>query len=277
MYPFKYSHYSRTFFLSIATLEGICLYIAFKMSFGDNFSATSETANTYSAFYAIWLLLWIIVSLCSNQYSTRKLKRTCSIVLNTTKTGLIHLLGVLVYLLATMSTSISVYDLFWVYLFSLLAIITSKLLMLSGYRVISNRPNNRVNYIVIGCPIATARLLTLLRPRKKFGHHFQGSFDLAGLSAEKTDAKFTEVTLFCQANHINQVYLVSRVDHSLAERLITYFNNNFIHFATVQNTAVAPPERSEVISQNHPSGARRGGFSGATEWSPVTKKVSNIL
>ena len=276
LYPFKYSLYSRTFFLAIITLDAFCLYLAFGLSFKENFGTIDESVNPYFSFYAIWLLLWIIIALSLDQYNTNKLKRARRIVLSTAKVVLVHLLCIFVYLLI-MPPFFSINDLIGVYFFSVLITIGAKMLLLFSYWVISNRPKNKINFIIVGHTTTTRKLLTLLQPNKKFGHRFLGFFDVAFLSTEKTESRFLEITLFCQANNINQIYFTSPIDHPLITKLATYANNNFIHFTMVQDAANIPPDEVKTLIYNNTSVVARPNFSDSPELSPTTKKISSIL
>lgn len=246
----KYSQYSKTFFLVIMVLDTLCLYLAFDFSFWKNFNVFGDAAGSYSSFYAIWVLLWIIISLFSNQYNTNTLKRVYKIIQSTGKIVLIHILFIFVYLLVT-PQYFEINYIIDAYFFSTIITIGAKVLLLYIYRLISNKQENKVNYIIVGYTSTARKLLKSLEPNKRFGHQFYGFFDDAFLDQPEVVDKFSEIEEFCKENNINQIYFASSIDSALMTRLTKYANNNYIRFAVIHDLITLPYKEVETSVFNN--------------------------
>ena len=267
----KYSQYSKTFFLVIMVLDTLCLYLAFDFSFWKNFNAFGEPVGAYSSFYAIWVLLWIIISLFSNQYNTNTLKRVYKIIQSTGKIVLIHILFIFVYLLVT-PQYFEINYLIDAYFFSTLITIGAKVLLLYAYRLISNKQENKVNYIIVGYTSTARKLLKSLEPNKKFGHQFYGFFDDAFLNESDVVGKFSEIEKFCKENNINQIYFASSIDSALMAKLTKYANNNYIRFAVVHDLITLPYKEVETSVFNNVPIVSGRNFSSSNKASLVDMK-----
>ncbi|MEQ9442857.1 MAG: hypothetical protein RIG62_27700 [Cyclobacteriaceae bacterium] len=246
----KYSQYSKTFFLVIMVLDALCLFLAFDLSFWKNFNAFSEPNSTYASFYAIWVLLWIIIALFSNQYNSDTFKRVHKIIQSTGKVVLVHILFVFVFLLVT-PQYFQISYLIDAYFFSTLITIGAKVLLLYSYRLISNKQENKINYIIVGYTPTARKLLKSLEPNKKFGHQFFGFFDDAFLGDKGVVGKFSEIEEYCEANGINHIYFASSIDNTLMTKLTKYANNNYIRFAVVHDLITIPYKEVETSVFNN--------------------------
>ena len=230
-YLSKRTEYSRTFFLVVAILDSLCLYFAFRVTFWRHTSTSSEWDGAYSSLYVVWMLVWVIAALLLDQYDTSTLKTARGIVRSTGKVVAVHLLCISIYLFIAPHY----FDIQYLadnYVFSVLAVVGLRLLLLYGYQAVSNRRKNRVNFIIVGCTATSKKLLEYLLPSRKFGHQFFGFFDDAHLD-ERIVGRFSDVESFCQTHNINQVYFASTVDDSVLTKLTKYANDNYIRFAVV--------------------------------------------
>ncbi|MEM8967126.1 MAG: hypothetical protein AAGE93_11970 [Bacteroidota bacterium] len=267
----KYTQYSKTFFLAIMLLDAFCLYFAFDLSSRKALSHGGELSSQAS-FYVIWALLWTIISLFSNQYSTTTLKKVSRIIKSTVKVILIHALFIFVYLLTT-PQYFEINYLIDVYLFSMLITIGAKFLLLLSYRLISNQRKNKVNFIIIGDTPTTQELLRSLDLNKKFGYRFYGFLTEKGANL---DLRVKEITRFCKSNDINYIYFDSSVDTKLVERLTRYANNHYIRFSIVHNPITIPYKEVETSVFNNIPVVSGRNFENPPKISfPTMKKLLN--
>ncbi|MEM6845967.1 MAG: hypothetical protein AAF632_27400 [Bacteroidota bacterium] len=242
----KYTQYSKTFFLAVMLLDAFCLYFAFDLSSRKALSHGAEIGSQAS-FYVVWALLWTIISLFSNQYSTTTLKKVFRIIKSTVKVILIHALFIFVYLLTT-PQYFEINYLIDVYLFSMLITIGSKFLMLFSYRLLSNQRRNKVNFIIVGNTPTTQELLRSLDLNQKFGHHFYGFLDNKNADL---DISAAEITKYCEDNKVNYIYFDSSVDIKLVEKLTKYANNHYIRFSIVHDPITIPFKEVETSVFNN--------------------------
>ncbi len=246
----KYTEYSKTFFLVIMMLDAFCLYFAFDLSLYESFLSERAISSSNTSFYTIWVLLWIIISLFSNHYNTKTLKRILFIIKSTSKVVLIHALFIFVYLLTT-PQYFEIGYLIKIYFYSALITAGAKILLLFSYRLLSNQQDNKVNFIIIGRTSTTHELLRSLDSNQKFGHHFYGFFD-GNVSAGNCSATIASgIEGFCEQNAINYVYFDSSVDDKVLERLIKYANNHYIRFSVVHNPITVPFKEVETSVFNN--------------------------
>jgi len=234
----------------VMMLDALCLFLAFDLAMWKNLGAHNEAFSSYASFYAIWVLLWIITALFSNHYNTDTLKRVSSIVQSTGKVVLIHILFVFVYLL-TIPQHLNVSFLIDAYFFSILVTIGAKVLILYSYRLVSNKQENKVNFIIIGYTSTAKKLLESMRPNQKFGHQFYGFFDDNYLDESQVVAPCSEIEAFCKENEINQIYFASSTDAQLMSRIIKFANNNYIRFSVVHDMISIPYKEVETSVFNN--------------------------
>ncbi|MGD1893272.1 MAG: hypothetical protein ACFB15_22125 [Cyclobacteriaceae bacterium] len=246
----KYSQYSKTFFMVVMMLDALCLFFAFDLALWKNLGAYHEAFSSYASFYAIWVLLWIITALFSNHYNTDTLKRVFSLVQSTGKVVLIHILFVFVYLLTT-PNYLGISFLIDAYFFSILVTVGAKVLILYSYRLISNKDENKVNFIIIGYTSTARKLLESMKPDQKFGHQFYGFFDDSYLGESYVVAPCAEIEAFCKKNDINQIYFASSTDAQLMSRVIKFANNNYVRFSVVHDMISIPYKEVETSVFNN--------------------------
>ncbi len=246
----KYTEYSKTFFLVIMTLDAFCLYFAFDLSLHENILSESATSTANTSFFTIWVLLWIIISLFSNHYNTRTLKRILFIIKSTSKVVLIHALFIFVYLLTT-PQYFEIGYIIKAYFYSALITAGAKVLLLFSYRLLSNQQDNKVNFLIVGRTSTTHELLRSLNSNEKFGHHFYGFFDGNTSEVNNATSIASGIEVFCKRNAINYIYFDSSVDDKVLERLIKYANNHYIRFSVVHNPITVPFKEVETLVFNN--------------------------
>ncbi|WKN43621.1 nucleoside-diphosphate sugar epimerase/dehydratase [Tunicatimonas pelagia] len=273
----KYTQYSKTFFLVIMMLDAFCLYFAFDLSLYENFLTKGAIFTSNASFYTIWVLLWIIISLFSNHYNTKTLKRVLYILKSTSKVVLIHALFIFVYLLTT-PQYFEIGYLINVYLYSVLITVSAKVLLLFSYRLLSNKQENKVNFIIIGRTSTTHELLRSLDLNQKFGHHFYGFFNGNASEEKKTKDITSEIEEFCKENAINYIYFDSSVDNKVLVQLIKYANNHYIRFSVVHSPITVPFKEVETsVFNNIPVIYGRNFSATSKNTLPGMKKLINSL
>ena len=246
----KYTQYSKTFFLVIMMLDVFCLYFAFDLSLHEHFFSQGSAYSINTSFFTIWVLLWIIISLFSNHYNTKTLKRIIFILKSTTKVVLIHALFILVYLLIT-PQYFEISYLVNVYLCSVLITVGAKVLLLFSYRLLSNKQENKVNFIIVGRTSTTHELLRSLDLNQNFGHHFYGFFDGKSTKNSSLETVAADIETFCKSNKINYIYFDSSIDHSVLKRLVKFANNHYIRFSVVHDPITVPFKEVETSVVNN--------------------------
>ena len=146
------------------------------------------------------------------------------------------------------------------------------MLLLYAYRLISNKQENKVNYIIVGYTSTARKLLKSLEPNKKFGHQFYGFFDDAFLNESDVVGKFSEIEKFCKENNINQIYFASSIDSALMAKLTKYANNNYIRFAVVHDLITLPYKEVETSVFNNVPIVSGRNFSSSNKASLVDMK-----
>lgn len=231
-------------------LDALCLYLAFDLALWKNLGASNGAFSSYASFYTIWILLWIIISLFSDHYNTNTLKRVLHIVQSTGKVVLIHILFIFVYLLTT-PQYLNISYLIDAYFFSVLVTIGAKVLLLYSYRLISNKQENKVNFIIVGYTSTARKLLKSLELNRKFGHQFYGFFDDSCLGEDQIIAPCDKIESFCKEHNINQIYFASSVDSELIARVTKYANNNYIRFSVIHDLITLPYKEVETSVFNN--------------------------
>jgi FlaA1/EpsC-like NDP-sugar epimerase len=234
----------------VMMLDALCLFLAFDLALWKNFGAYNEAFSSYASFYAIWVLLWIITALFSNHYNTDTLKRVFNVVRSTGKVVLIHILFVFVYLLTT-PQYLDISFLIDAYFFSILVTIGAKVLILYCYRSVSNKEENKVNFIIIGYTSTAEKLLESMEPDRKFGYQFYGFFDDNHLGESHVVAPCAEIEAFCKKHEINQIYFTASTDAQLMSRIIKFANNNYVRFSVVHDMISLPYKEVETSIFNN--------------------------
>ncbi|MEM9673468.1 MAG: hypothetical protein AAF992_12790, partial [Bacteroidota bacterium] len=137
------------------------------------------------------------------------------------------------------------------YFFSILVTVGAKVLILYSYRLISNKDENKVNFIIIGYTSTARKLLESMKPDQKFGHQFYGFFDDSYLGESYVVAPCAEIEAFCKKNDINQIYFASSTDAQLMSRVIKFANNNYVRFSVVHDMISIPYKEVETSVFNN--------------------------
>ena len=196
--------------------------------------------GNYLTLYIIFILSWLISGLLANVYQIENLGKFRKLV----KTSCVALVfHVSILLTGLISLDIHFYSLYFLSaltFISFLLILFAKFLLSKIYRHYKNLEFNRKNVIIVGYTERGKALRSFFKNNPALGYKFKGYFDDTTTQLDLNDnvkGTLEDIQSFCIREDIDELYYTLPNNTKFVENLSQFADDNFIHFALVQDAA----------------------------------------
>lgn len=228
--------YSKSFIACVMIIDAVCIYIAaqileYKFNFYDQSS------------FAIWLLLWLVVSIFISSYKKSQLGHLDRICLLAIFGLSIHYL-IINFIGIQLIPLDSFYRTLPFYLIVGLFLISVKVGILFFVRFWRNSRGKKISYVIIGFSEIGYCLFQSLK-NLKFGYECLGFFDNHEVN-DKVIGRVSEVEEFCKRNEVKHIYYALPYHHDEVQKFIKLADNHYMYFGVIYHSGGVVP--ANVVS-----------------------------
>lgn len=188
----------------------------------------------------IFILSWLISGLFGNVYQIENLGRANKILKTSCAALVFHIFIIITYLISFKIQLYSPYFLVTIIVISFILIIFAKFLLSKIYQYYKNFEFNRKNVIIIGYTERGETLRSYFKKNPALGYKFMGFFDNQHTAYDiNSDVKgsLEDVQSYCIREDIDEIFYTLPNDIEYVSSLSQFADDNFIHFALVQDAA----------------------------------------
>ena len=244
-------HFFRIFVL---VTEFIIINLSCKLAYYLK-GLTYPIASEYIYFFITFNLAWILASLFTNAYETRKLLSLNAFLQSLFYTFFIQIFIVNTYIVGTKATLLSRDFLMFTYCTSIPAIILFRAMLLIAYRYYNGMTYTIRKIAVVGNDESVNELYNFFDSKNTTVYRFLDSLD-ESLSIKQHNVivkeKLEEIKSFCLEEQVNELYIsLPLMTEDMIDDMADFSDDNFIYFRMVTDFNVLRRKQVNVDFFGH--------------------------
>ena len=244
-------HFFRIFVL---VTEFIIINLSCKLAYYLK-GLTYPIATDYIYFFITFNLAWILASLFTNAYETRKLLSLNAFLQSLFYTVFIQIFIVNTFIVGTKATILSRDFLMFTYCTSIPAIILFRALLLIAYRYYNGMTYTIRKIAVVGSDESVSELYNFFDSKNTTVYRFLDSLD-ESLSVKEQNEFVKEelegIKSFCLEEQVNELYIsLPLMTENMIDDMADFADDNFIYFRMVTNFNVLRRKQINVDFFGH--------------------------